>query len=70
MPDTMIKDSRMCVAESRLDMWLPTIPSRGLLLSATHATDSTTPRGPVLYLAWNSWKLAFTIGAESSSRAC
>lgn len=36
-------------------------------MSAIHATDSTTPTGPVLYLAFelsgNSWKLAFAIGA-------
>ena len=41
-------------------------------MSATHAPDSTTPRGPVLYLAfelgWNSWKLAFTIGAGQKPR--
>src|SRR5262245_18014125 len=36
-------------------------------MSATHATDSTTTTAPVLCLAlelsWNSWKLAFTVGA-------
>ena len=41
-------------------------------MSATHASDSTTTRGPVLYLAfelsWNSWKLAFTIGAGQKPR--
>jgi transposase len=41
-------------------------------MSATHATDSTTPAGPVLYLAfelgWNSWKLAFTVGAGQKPR--
>jgi transposase len=41
-------------------------------MSATHTTDSTEPTGPVLYLAfelgWNSWKLAFTIGAGQKPR--
>jgi hypothetical protein len=41
-------------------------------MSATHANDSATPSGPVLYLAfglgWNSWKLAFTIGAGQKPR--
>ena len=41
-------------------------------MSATHATDSTTATGPVLYLAfelgWNSWKLAFTVGAGQKPR--
>jgi transposase len=41
-------------------------------MTATHATDSTQPTGPVLYLAfelgWNSWKLAFTIGAGQKPR--
>src|SRR5262249_22674761 len=41
-------------------------------MSATHATDSTTPSGPVLYLAFelgrSSWKLAFTIGAGQKPR--
>jgi transposase len=41
-------------------------------MSATHATDSTTPTGPVLYLAFelgsNSWKLAFTVGAGQKPR--
>src|SRR5262245_38239623 len=41
-------------------------------MSATHATDSTTAAAPVLYLAfelgWNSWKLAFTIGAGQKPR--
>jgi transposase len=41
-------------------------------MSATHATDPTRPTGPVLYLAfelgWNSWKLAFTIGAGQKPR--
>jgi transposase len=41
-------------------------------MSATHASDSTTTRGPMLYLAfelsWNSWKLAFTIGAGQAPR--
>jgi len=36
-------------------------------MSATHATQSTTPQVPVLYLAlelsWRTWKLAFTVGA-------
>ena len=40
-------------------------------MSATHATDLTTPSGPELYLAFergrSSWKLAFTIGAQSLS---
>jgi transposase len=41
-------------------------------MSATHADDSTTRTGPVLYLALelgrNSWKLAFTIGAAQKPR--
>ena len=41
-------------------------------MSATHAPDSTMTTGPVLYLAfelgWNSWKLAFTIGAGQKPR--
>jgi transposase len=41
-------------------------------MSATHATDSTTPSGPVLYLAFelsrSSWKLAFTTGAGQKPR--
>jgi transposase len=41
-------------------------------MSATHTTDSTTPMAPVLYLAfelsWNTWKLAFTIGAGQPPR--
>ena len=41
-------------------------------MSATHATDSTTPTGPVLYLAFelgrSSWKLAFTTGAGQKPR--
>jgi transposase len=41
-------------------------------MSATHATDSNAPSSPVLYLAfelgWNSWKLAFTIGAGQAPR--
>jgi transposase len=41
-------------------------------MSATHATDSTIPSGPVLYLAFelgrSSWKLAFTIGAGQKPR--
>jgi transposase len=41
-------------------------------MSATHASDSTTPTGPVLYLAFelgrSSWKLAFTIGAGQKPR--
>ncbi len=41
-------------------------------MSATHATDSTTPTGPVLYLAFelgrSSWKLAFTVGAGQKPR--
>jgi transposase len=41
-------------------------------MSATHATDSTKPTGPVLYLAFelgrSSWKLAFTIGAGQKPR--
>ncbi len=41
-------------------------------MSATHASDSTTPSGPVLYLAFelgrSSWKLAFTTGAGQKPR--
>jgi transposase len=41
-------------------------------MSATHASDSTTATAPVLYLAfelgWNSWKLAFTVGAGQKPR--
>jgi transposase len=41
-------------------------------MSATHTTDSTTAAAPVLYLAfelgWNSWKLAFTVGAGQKPR--
>jgi transposase len=41
-------------------------------MSATHATDSTTATAPVLYLAfelgWNSWRLAFTVGAGQKPR--
>src|ERR1700753_4341992 len=41
-------------------------------MSATHVTDSTTATAPVLYLAlelgWNSWKLAFTVGAGQKPR--
>jgi transposase len=41
-------------------------------MSATHATDSTIPTAPVLYLAfelgWTTWKLAFTIGAGQPPR--
>ena len=41
-------------------------------MSATHVTDSTTVTAPVLYLAfelgWNSWKLAFTVGAGQKPR--
>src|SRR5262249_45251450 len=41
-------------------------------MSATHATDSTTATGPVLYLALelsrNTWKLAFTTGAGQKPR--
>ena len=41
-------------------------------MTATHATDSTTPTGPVLYLAFelgrSSWKLAFTTGAGQKPR--
>ena len=41
-------------------------------MSATHATDSSTPSGPVLYLAFelgrSSWKLAFTPGAGQKPR--
>jgi transposase len=41
-------------------------------MSATHATDPTTPSGPVLYLAFelgrSSWKLAFTPGAGQKPR--
>jgi len=41
-------------------------------MSATHVTDSTTAPVPVLYLAfelgWNSWKLAFTVGAGQKPR--
>src|SRR5262245_14329398 len=53
-------------------MWLPTIRSRSLPMSATYAIDSTAPAAPVLYLAielgWNVWKLAFTIGAGQKPR--
>lgn len=41
-------------------------------MSATHTADSTTVTAPVLYLAlelgWNSWKLAFTVGAGQKPR--
>jgi transposase len=41
-------------------------------MSATHATQSTTPQAPVLYLAlelsWKTWKLAFTVGAGQPPR--
>jgi transposase len=41
-------------------------------VSATQATDRTTPSGPVLYLAFergrSSWKLAFTTDAGQKSR--
>ena len=41
-------------------------------MSATHATQSNTTAAPKLYLAlelsWNSWKLAFTIGAGRKPR--
>src|SRR5262245_36937779 len=41
-------------------------------MSATHVTDSTTVIAPVLYLAlelgWNSWQLAFTVGAGQKPR--
>ena len=41
-------------------------------MTATRATDPTTPTGPVLYLAFelgrSSWKLAFTIGAGQKPR--
>jgi hypothetical protein len=41
-------------------------------MPATHATDPTTPSGPVLYLAFElgrgSWKLAFTTGAGQKPR--
>jgi transposase len=41
-------------------------------MTATHATDSTTTTGQVLYLAFepgrNCWKLAFTIGAGQKPR--
>jgi transposase len=41
-------------------------------MSATHAFDSTTATGPVLYLAFelgrNTWKLAFTTGAGQKPR--
>jgi transposase len=41
-------------------------------MSATHAIDSTTTTGPVLYLAFelgrNTWKLAFTTGAGQKPR--
>src|SRR5215467_11681323 len=41
-------------------------------MSATHAADSTTVSASVLYLAfelgWNSWKLAFTVGAGQKPR--
>src|SRR5262245_36353853 len=53
-------------------MWFPTVRSRIFPMSATPASDSTTTRGPVLYLAFelsrNSWKLAFTIGAGQAPR--
>jgi len=41
-------------------------------MSATQATQSTIPAGPVLYVAfelsWGTWKLAFTIGAGQPPR--
>jgi transposase len=41
-------------------------------MSATHVSDCTTATAPVLYLAlelgWNSWKLAFTVGAGQKPR--
>jgi transposase len=41
-------------------------------MSATHASQSNTTAGPVLYLAlelsWNSWKLAFTVGLGQKAR--
>src|SRR5215469_5728100 len=53
-------------------MWFSTSRSRSLPMSATHTTDSPTPAGPVLYLAFelgrSSWKLAFTIGAGQKPR--
>ena len=41
-------------------------------MTATHDQDSTLPAAPVLYcaleLGWNTWKLAFTIGAGQKPR--
>ena len=41
-------------------------------MSATHAAHSTPPTAPVLYLAlelgWNTWKLAFSVGAAQRPR--
>jgi transposase len=41
-------------------------------MSATHATQFTTPEAPVLYLAlelsWRTWKLAFSVGAGQPPR--
>lgn len=41
-------------------------------MSATHATQSTVPQGPVLYMAIElslaTWKLAFTVGSGQKPR--
>ena len=41
-------------------------------MSATHATQSTTPQSPVLYMALElslaTWKLAFTVGSGQKPR--
>ena len=41
-------------------------------MTATHDENSTLPAAPVLYfsleLGWNTWKLAFTIGAGQKPR--
>jgi transposase len=41
-------------------------------MSATHATQSTAPRSPVLYMALElglaTWKLAFTVGSGQKPR--
>src|SRR5271154_6540802 len=41
-------------------------------MTATHTQNSTVPSAPVLYfsleLGWNTWKLAFTVGAGQKPR--
>ena len=41
-------------------------------MTTTHDENSTLPAAPVLYVAlelgWNTWKLAFTIGAGQKPR--